>query len=97
MNRTLSTTILTALLVFLIGPFLIIVAASLSAGDTLEEAIANAGEALAGHFAAMRADNEAIPSPRSFEDLRHDPEFMDDSEGAIVTMVTAREVVAAAE
>ena len=69
----------------------------ISAGDTLEEAIANAGEALAGHFAAMRADNEAIPSPRSFEDLRHDPEFMDDSEGAIVTMVTAREVVAAAE
>lgn len=35
MNRTLSFSILTALLIFLIGPFLIIVAASLSAGDTL--------------------------------------------------------------
>ena len=35
MNRTLSTLILAALLVFLIGPFLIIVGASLSAGDTL--------------------------------------------------------------
>ena len=35
MNRTFSPIILTALLIFLIGPFLIIVAASLSAGDTL--------------------------------------------------------------
>ena len=35
MNRTFSPLILAALLIFLIGPFLIIVAASLSAGDTL--------------------------------------------------------------
>ena len=67
----------------------------ISAGDTFEEAIANAGEALAGHFVAMRADDEAIPAPRSFEDLRHDPDFIADSEGAIVAMVMPREIVAA--
>jgi predicted RNase H-like HicB family nuclease len=59
----------------------------ISAGDTFEEAVANASEALARHFAAMRADGEAIPTPRNFEELRRDPEFAEDSAGAIVTMV----------
>jgi predicted RNase H-like HicB family nuclease len=66
----------------------------ISAGDTFEEAVANAGEALAGHFAAMRADGETIPAPRSFEELKRDPEFAEDAEGAIVTMVTPREMAA---
>jgi predicted RNase H-like HicB family nuclease len=69
----------------------------ISAGDTFEEALANAAEALAGHFAAMRADGEAIPAPRSFEDLRHDPKFAEDSADAIVTVVTPRGAMAAAE
>lgn len=59
----------------------------ISAGDTFEEAVANAGEALAGHFAAMRADGEAIPAPRSFEEIKRDPAFIEDSADAIVTMV----------
>jgi predicted RNase H-like HicB family nuclease len=64
----------------------------ISAGDTFEEAVANASEALAGHFAAMRADGETIPTPRSFDQLKRDPAF---AEGAVVTMVTPREMVAA--
>lgn len=67
----------------------------ISAGDTFEEAVANAGEALAGHFAAMRADGEPIPAPRSFEALKHDPEFAEDRADAVVTMVTPRAMVAA--
>lgn len=59
----------------------------ISAGDTFEEAVTNAAEALAGHFAAMRADGESIPSPRSFEQLRVDPVFIEDAHDAIVTMV----------
>ena len=47
----------------------------ISAGDTFEEAVANAAEALAGHFALMKADGEVIPAPRSFEQLKHDPEL----------------------
>jgi predicted RNase H-like HicB family nuclease len=69
----------------------------ISAGDTFEEAVANAAEALAGHFAAMRADGDAIPAPRTFEALKCDPEFAEDSADAIVTMVTPRDAMAAAE
>jgi len=69
----------------------------ISAGDTFEEAVANAAEALAGHFAAMRADGETIPTPRSFEDLKRDPDFAEDSADAIVTIVSPKGTVAAAE
>jgi predicted RNase H-like HicB family nuclease len=69
----------------------------IAAGDTFEEAIANAAEAVASHFALMKADGDTIPTPRSFERLRRDPEFIDDSADAIVTMVTPRTEMAAAE
>jgi predicted RNase H-like HicB family nuclease len=69
----------------------------IAAGDTFEEAVANAAEALAAHFALMTADGDAIPTPRNFEQLRCDPEFADDSADAIVTMVTPRTEMAAAE
>jgi predicted RNase H-like HicB family nuclease len=59
----------------------------ISAGDTFEEAVALAAEALAGHFEAMREDGDPIPTPRTFEELKQDREFIDDSAGAIVTMI----------
>ena len=67
----------------------------ISAGGTFEEAVANVAEALAGHFAVMRADGDSIPSPRSFEELQRDPDFREDSAGAIVTMVAPRQAMAA--
>ena len=67
----------------------------ISAGDTLEEAIANAAEALAGHLALMRLDGDAIPEPRSFETLRRDPDFLADAAGAIVTIVQPQRLAAA--
>ena len=67
----------------------------ISAGDTFEEAVANAAEALAGHFAAMHADGDVIPPPRSFEELQRDRDFREDSAGAIVTMVTPHQAMAA--
>ena len=67
----------------------------ISAGDSFEQAVGNAAEALAGHFAAMKADGDPIPAPRSFEALKRDPEFAEDSADAIVTMVTPRAMVAA--
>ena len=60
----------------------------ISAGDTFEQAVANAAEALGGHFAVMRDDGDTIPAPRSFEELKRDPEFVEDAADAIVTMVT---------
>jgi predicted RNase H-like HicB family nuclease len=59
----------------------------ISAGDTFEEAITNAAEAVAGHLALMRADGDPVPVPRSFEELRRDRTFQDDSADAIVTAV----------
>ena len=64
----------------------------MSAGDTFEEAVANAGEALAGHLALMRADGDAVPTPRSFEELRRDSSSMDVAADAVVTVVLCREV-----
>lgn len=60
----------------------------ISAGDTFEEAVANAAEALAGHLALMDADGDPVPAPRSFEELRCDRGFVDESADAIVTIVT---------
>lgn len=45
-----------------------------SAGDTLDEAILNAHEALAGHVSHMLADGEALPPPTPVQQLvgQHD-------------------------
>jgi predicted RNase H-like HicB family nuclease len=37
----------------------------ISAGDTFEEAVAFAAEALAGHIESMREDGDPIPAPRT--------------------------------
>jgi predicted RNase H-like HicB family nuclease len=48
-----------------------------SAGDSFEAAVAAAGEALAGHVAAMLADGEDVPSPRPFDVLAKDDEVIE--------------------
>jgi predicted RNase H-like HicB family nuclease len=68
----------------------------IAAGDTFEEAVALAAEALAGHLALMRADGDPIPAPRSYDQLKHDPEFLADAHDAIVTMVTPQPMPAEA-
>ena len=67
----------------------------ISDGDRFVAVVGNAAEALAGHFAAMKADGDPLPAPRSFETLKRDPVFAGDAAGAIVTMVTPRMVVTA--
>lgn len=63
-----------------------------SAGETLDEALANAAEALAGHLALMRADGDKIPAARSSEAIRRDPSLSDEVEGAVMrTIVPAKE------
>lgn len=59
-----------------------------SAGDTFEQAIANAAEALGGHLAAIADDGDPIPAPRSFEELNRDREFAQEAADAIVTVVS---------
>ena len=54
-----------------------------SAGDTLDEALTNAVDALSGHIRLMEADGEATPTPRTIEVLNSDPDFAEDLKGAI--------------
>jgi predicted RNase H-like HicB family nuclease len=59
----------------------------ISAGDTFEEAIENASQALAGHLTVMKADGDPVPHARSLEELKQDAEFVDDSIDAVVAFV----------
>src|ERR1051325_4095442 len=62
----------------------------ISAGDTFEQAMDNAAEALAGHLAAMEADGDPLPKARSLEELREDAGFIEDSGDAVVAFVVPR-------
>ncbi|RJF78915.1 type II toxin-antitoxin system HicB family antitoxin [Rhodopseudomonas palustris] len=69
----------------------------IAAGDTFEQAIDNAAEALGGHLALLRADGDPIPQPRTIEQLRADPEFAADAVDAVVAFVRPQTERAAAE
>ncbi len=58
-----------------------------SAGDTLDEALSNAVDALSGHIRLMEADMDVIPLPRTLEEICDDPENKKDAEGAIISAV----------
>ncbi|MCT2398544.1 type II toxin-antitoxin system HicB family antitoxin [Novosphingobium mangrovi (ex Huang et al. 2023)] len=45
-----------------------------TAGDTMQEAVMNAHEALSGHILEMVHDGEEIPVPSDFDNLEIDPE-----------------------
>jgi predicted RNase H-like HicB family nuclease len=62
----------------------------ISAGDTFEQAIDNASVALAGHLAIMKADDEAVPSARSIEELKNDMEFGEEAADAVIAFVVPR-------
>ena len=48
-----------------------------SAGETIEDAIENAAEAIECHLEAMLFDGENIPSPKPIEFHRKNPDFAD--------------------
>lgn len=58
-----------------------------SAGDTLEEAMANAAEALALWIDVARESERSVPEPRSFSDLKGDPETADDIARYMVALI----------
>ena len=53
-----------------------------SAGDTYDEAIANAHIALRLYAEAERSAGRRLPRPRTFEALYRDPEIRDEAKGA---------------
>jgi predicted RNase H-like HicB family nuclease len=59
----------------------------ISAGDTIDEAVRNAVEALSGHVRMLEADGDPVPSPRDFDAIMNDPELAEDRDGAMTTVV----------
>jgi predicted RNase H-like HicB family nuclease len=58
-----------------------------SAGDTLDEAMLNAGEALEIWAGAMIESGQEIPPPRSLTDLKADPEVAPDLANFMVALI----------
>ena len=59
----------------------------ISAGATMDEALAKASEALQGHVRMMEADGETVPEPSSVDAILADPQFAEDRDGAIFSAV----------
>jgi predicted RNase H-like HicB family nuclease len=59
----------------------------ISAGDTLDDALANASEALRGHVQMMEADGDAVPAARSIDDIMQDKELAEEREDAVISAV----------
>jgi predicted RNase H-like HicB family nuclease len=58
-----------------------------SAGDTLDEAMLNAQEALGLWAEAMQENDQTIPSPRSLTELRRDAEIARDLDRYMVALI----------
>lgn len=58
-----------------------------SAGDTINDAVRNAVEALSGHVRMLEADGDPIPAPRDFDAIMADPDLAEDRDGAMTTIV----------
>ena len=57
------------------------------AGDTYDEAVASAGEALRLHAEGLAAGSRNLPQPRSFEQLLGDPELSEEARGAAIVPI----------
>jgi predicted RNase H-like HicB family nuclease len=66
----------------------------ISAGDTLEEALAEGREALSAHIAWLKAEGDDVPEPRTHEALKADTQAMQDAEGATWHLILPRAVKA---
>jgi predicted RNase H-like HicB family nuclease len=58
-----------------------------SAGDTLDEAMSNAVEALAFHIRGIETDGDPVPVPRPLDEIVSDPALAEDREGAIIASI----------
>ncbi len=59
----------------------------ISAEETMDGALQHAVDALALHVRGMEADGDAIPAPRTIDEVRADPELADWRDGAVLATV----------
>jgi predicted RNase H-like HicB family nuclease len=67
-----------------------------SAGDTLDEAIRNAPEAITAYAEALERQGRTLPKPRSLSTLRSDTSFWQDVRDHMVALVEVPQRVASA-
>ena len=58
-----------------------------SAGDSLDAALANSSVALQGHVAMMEADGDRVPPPRALDAIMKDDDLADERDGAVISVV----------
>jgi predicted RNase H-like HicB family nuclease len=58
-----------------------------SGGRSLDETLARGAETLTFHIAGMVEDGDPLPMLRTLDQLKSDPTFTEDSEGAVVAIV----------
>jgi predicted RNase H-like HicB family nuclease len=68
-----------------------------SAGDSVDEALGNAPEAIALYAEALDRDGRPLPPPRSLTELKRDPAFTDEVRGHLVALVSIPRAVEPAE
>jgi predicted RNase H-like HicB family nuclease len=59
----------------------------ISAGDTLDEALRNAPEALELYASGIEEEGKSLPRPRSISELKADPEVAPDIQSYIVAVI----------
>ncbi len=69
----------------------------ISAGDTADEALNNAAEALGLHLRGLRADGLGVPAPRTIEAIKNDATIAEDLEDAVFGYVPAIEDMGSAK
>ena len=60
-----------------------------SGGDTLDEALANAPEAVQLYIESMLEDGKAVPTPRSASIIKADPEWAEDMASYLIALIPA--------
>ena len=58
-----------------------------SAGDTLDETMQNAEEALAAHIGWLERDGDPVPPPRTPDEIFNDPALAEDRQGATLVLI----------
>ena len=60
-----------------------------SGGDTLDEALANASEAVQLYIESMQEDGKAVPAPRSASEIKADPQWTEDMANYLIALIPA--------
>lgn len=62
-----------------------------SAGDTLEQALGNAPQAIALYAESLEQEGKPLPRPRRLSVLKSDPTFLSDLKGNMVALISVSE------